>query len=361
MKVYYVSSGLQGCYYVRCLLPMQANGWDGDQTSPIPGQKNSEMKAWAAQNSDVVVFHRPDDVKKLELAKILKKEHGKKIVFDNDDTYKDDGGFKLNEFMDKERMDRGLKKINATIDEFISEVADVVTCSTDFLNKEYSKLHDNVWTLPNCVDPWMVEEPEYNETDVLRVGVTGSIGVTADFDRLIPIVKHFEDDKRIRFVLLSLPPRQYSKITEELYSEEYRILDSLDIEWHHFVPQHLYLEKVNSLKLDVSIIPRADNYFNRCKSNLKFLENSMLHIPTIAQTFPTGDSPYQQNPEDAKHLLLADNTEQFIAHLEDMIADRQKARDLGTDAYKYVIDNYDIEKHAHRWEEAYASAYNRAK
>lgn len=358
MKVYYIHSGLQGCYYVRCLLPMQANGWDGDQTSPIPDVKNVESKAWAAQNSDVVVFHRPDDPKKLELARYLKKHHNKKIVFDNDDTFKDDGGFKLNEYMNKERMEKGMKRINETIDTFISEVADVVTCSTDFLNKEYSELHPNVHTLPNCVDPFMAETPEYNDTDVLRIGITGSIAVTSDFEHLVPIVKHFEGDKRVRFVLLSLPPRDYSKITQELYSEEYKILDKLDVEWHHFVPQHEYLEKVNSLKFDVSIIPRADNYFNRCKSNLKFLENSLLHIPTIAQSFPTGDSPYEVNPVDKDNLVLAGNTQDFIEKIEYFIKNRDAARDLGRKAYNYVINNYDIEKHAHKWEEAYNSTRN---
>lgn len=104
MRVYYISSGLQGCYLVRCLLPLTANGWNGDQTTlRLDHQNTPENKAEAAKNSEIVVFHRPEDKHKLELARILKSK-GKKIVYDNDDTAKHDGGFRFNEFIDKERV-----------------------------------------------------------------------------------------------------------------------------------------------------------------------------------------------------------------------------------------------------------------
>lgn len=353
MRTYYISSGLQGCYYVRCLLPMMANGWDGDQTAMHEPEKVDEKKALAAQNSEVIVFHRPDDHKKLKLARYLKEKHGKKIVFDNDDTFKDDGGFRMNEYMNEERMKKGLKRINETIDEFITEVADVVTCSTDFLNKEYSQLHSNVITLPNCVEPLDFDEPLRNDTDVLRVGIIGSIAITSDFQEMLPIIHHFAGDKNVQFVLFSLPPKDSGKITQQLYSEEYRILNTLDVEWHHFVPQYEYFDKINELRLDVSIVPRADNYFNRCKSNLKFLETAMLEVPTIAQTFPTGDSPYQVDKQDAEHMILASNTDEFISWINHFKNNRDELRALGKKARAYVEDKYDINKNGYKWEDAY--------
>ena len=101
------------------------------------------------------------------------------------------------------------------------------------------------------------------------------------------------------------------------------------------------------------IIPRYDSYFNRCKSNLKFLENSMLEIPTIGQSFPTKDSPYEVNPEDAKHLLLASNTEEFISQIEKLIANKDLRSQIGKDTKKYVLANYTISKNAYKWSEAY--------
>lgn len=353
MKVYFVSSGLQGCYLVRCLLPLQENGWDGDQVSLRMNAKTPENKAQAAQDAEVIVFHRPDTPQKLVMARMLR-EAGKKIVFDNDDTVKDDGGFKFNEFMDKERLERGLKTLNDNLDSFIKE-ADLVTCSTEFLKKEYEKLNPNVVVLPNCIDPFMFDEPIRNDGDKVRVGIVGSVAVTSDMDVLMPIVEKYHKDPRIELVLLSMPPNKEDKIMRELYFEEYKFWESVQVEWHPFVPCEEYLPKLNDLRLDMMIIPRADSYFNRCKSNIKFLEASMLEIPVVAQSFPTGDSPYEVNPEDAKHVLLATDHENWISQMEKLITDKDLRRKMGKIAREYVLKNYTIENHAGQWVKAYSS------
>lgn len=351
MKVFFVGSDLEGCYNVRALFPLQANGWDGDRTTFMFNRMTPENKAKAAMDSEIVVFHRPQDEQRLKLAKLLKSQ-GKKIVFDNDDTVKDDGGFKFNEYMDKERLEKGLKKLDKQTDDFI-KIADLVTCSTTFLADEYRKLNENVIVLPNCIDPFYFDEPLRNDTDVVRIGVTGSVGITSDVEVLKPIIEHYQHDKRVRLVLFSLPPAKHDKITRELYSEEYKFWDSVDIEWQPFVMAEDYYTTLNELKLDMVIIPRADTYFNRCKSNLKFLENSMLEIPTIAQSFPTGDSPYEQNPEDKNYLLLAGNQEEWIVQIEKLINDKELRREMGRKAKEYVEENYSIEKNAYKWRDAY--------
>lgn len=355
MKVYFVGSDLQGCYAVRCLFPLQANGWDGDQTSIRIDMRTPENKAKAAQDADVIVFHRPDHPKKLELARLLKK-NGKKIVFDNDDTFKDDGGFKFNEFMDKKRLERGLSSINATIDSFIKE-SDLVTCSTDFLRKEYEQLSTNVRVLPNCIDPFLFDEPIKNETDVVRIGMTGSVAITSDLDRLRPLVEHYHKNPKVKMVLFSMPPANHDKITRELYWDEYKFWESVNVEWQPFVDMQDYYQTLNELRLDMLIIPRADNYFNRCKSNIKFLEASMLQIPVIAQSFQTGDSPYEVDKEDAEHLILATDTNDWIQKIDSLIEDKEKRVEMGEKAQEYVIGKYDIEKNAHKWVEAYQSLW----
>lgn len=357
MKVFFVGASLDGCYNVRCLFPLQALGYDGDRTTFLAYRMTPENKAKAAKASEIVVFHRPQRESKLELAKLLKK-NGKKIVFDNDDTLKDTGGFKFNEFIDEERMKKGLKKLNEHTDEFIA-LADLVTCSTEFLATEYRKINPNVIVLPNCIDPFYFDEPLRNETDIVRIGITGSVGITSDIDNLKPILEHYRGDKRVKFVLFSLPPAQDDKLARELYVDEYNFWDGFDIEWQPFVPAEEYYDVLNKLKLDFVIIPRADNYFNRCKSNLKFLENSMLEIPSICQSFPTGDSPYQQNPADKDYLLLAGETPEWIEQMEKLINNKELRRELGKKARKYVEDNYSIEKNAHRWADAYKTIYNK--
>lgn len=358
MKVYFVHTSLEGCYNVRCLFPLQESGWDGDRTTlSLAGHLEPEQKARAIMDADVVVFHRPESDAMLAVAKQLQAQ-GKKIVFDNDDTYKDTGGLKFTDFLNEERVKRGLGKMNKNLDEFI-QMADLVTCSTECLRQEYLPLNKNVVVLPNTVDPFYYPEPLRNETDIIRIGITGSVGVTSDVEVLKPIVEHYEKDPRVRLVLLSLPPEGNNEIYKQLYVEEYAFWNKVNVEWHSYTTTDEYYEYLNGLKLDMVIIPRYDSVFNRCKSNLKFLENSMLEIPTIGQSFPTKDSPYEVNPEDAEHLLLATDTESWIAQIETLIANKELRRDMGRKAKEYVEKAYSIENNAHKWEEAYSMLFKK--
>ena len=353
MKVFFVGSNLNGCFNVRCLFPLQANGFDGDRTTFSLNKMTPENKAKACNDADIIVFHRPEHQTKLDAMRLLKKE-GKKIVFDNDDTVKDHGGFKFNEYMDENRLKHGMERLNNVLDQAITE-ADLVTCSTEFLADEYRKLNKNVVVLPNCIDPFYFDEPLKNESDVVRIGITGSVGITSDMEVLKPIVEHYHKDKRVRLVLLSMPPKGEDKIMKELYYDEYNFWDSVDVEWHPFVSTEEYYDKLNELCLDMVIIPRYDSLFNRCKSNLKFLENSMLEIPSICQSFSTHDSPYEQNPSDKDYLLLANTHEEWIEQIDKLIENKELRQELGRKAKVYVEENYDINKKGHLWRDAYAT------
>jgi len=208
--------------------------------------------------------------------------------------------------------------------------------------------------LPNCVDPFYFDEPLRNETDIIRIGVMGSVITSKDLDVLAPIIKHYENDKRVRIVCFGLPPnRKTNPIVESVYKDEYKFMDSVNVEWHAAVNADVYYEKINSLKLDIMIIPREDNYFNRAKSNLKFLETSMFEIPIIAQGFTDGMSPYQVNPEDSKHMKIVVDNNDWIPTIEAMIADKEGRIEQGKKAHEYVVENYDIAKKGYLWEEAY--------
>lgn len=351
-RVYFVTSGMRGCYNVRCLLPLMENGWDGDITSFVDNtERSAESKGQGATAADVVVFHRPENPKYLELARALK-QAGKKIVFDNDDTYKDSETVTLNEYITKERVEKGLKAINASIDTFIKE-ADMVTTSTEFLANEYRELHDNVVVLPNCVDPFYFDEPLRNDGDKVRIGITGSVGLTADLEVLAPIFRHYAEDDRVQLVFFSLHKKgERTKIINEIYTNEYKTLGELNVEFHGLVPAHEYYDKLNELRLDIQIIPRHDAYFTRCKSNIKFLESSILEIPVVAQGFADGNSAYQG--KDEPYLLIAQNQEEWIEQIDKLIEDKELRQSMGKKAREYVEEEYSIENKAHLWEEAYS-------
>ncbi len=344
MKVYFTLALQEGCYYVRCMLPMIAGGWDGDMSSLREPHYNAEQMAQACLNADVVVFHRPNDDRCLEIASKLR-EQGKKIVMDSDDTYKDVDGHKFQYL---------LNRVDNYLDKF-AEFADLITCSTEFLAKEYRELNKNVIVLPNCVDPDFWPEPLLNESEKVRIGIVGSTAYESDLTEFKPVLEALNARSDVQIVLFGLPPKNETtvKIVQPVHKKDYAFWESLNVEWQPLVKMADYFDTLNELRLDLMLIPRQDRYFNRCKSNLKFLEASMLEIPVIAQGFTTGDSPYQQNPKDTEYMRIVTDKKDWLPYIETYINDKNGRQASGKRAKDYVVENYSIEKHINQWQEAY--------
>jgi glycosyltransferase involved in cell wall biosynthesis len=351
MKVFFCNTLTGGSHYVRALLPLREGGWDGDKTSLRAARIDDQTQARAVLDADIVVFHRPNDDRSLKIAELLRSQ-GKKIVMDNDDTYKGFDKTKLGSLVDK------FNKIDKCLDEF-GRKADLITCSTEFLKREYLNLNPNVRVLPNCVDPedWPDEdEILFNETDKVRIGFVGSVGMESDIKLFIPVLDELKKRKDIQLVLFALPAdTPENKKVHEYYKPELEFWRSYEVEWHPFVPIEDYFSTLNELRLDIIVIPREDSYFNRCKSNLKFLEASMLKIPVIAQGFSDGMSPYQVNPEDSKHMRIVVDNSKWMEEIDNLIKDKNLRREMGEAARKYVIQNYYIKDKIYLWEEAYKS------
>lgn len=348
MKVYYTLSMQRGCYYVRCMVPMIEAGWDGDLSSLQRFNYTGDSMAQACLDADVVVFHRPNDDRALQIAKLLRSQ-GKKIVMDSDDTYKD---------IDGHKWGRILRKVDKALDEF-GRFADLITCSTEFLAKEYKELNSNVVVLPNCIDPEAWPEPERNEGEKVRIGLVGSVAYETNFETFAPVLRELANRPDVQIVLLGLPARtkETERVVVPAHKKDYDFWESLpNIEWTPLVDMKDYFDTLNELKLDLMLIPRADRYFNRCKSNLKFLEASMLEIPVIAQGFTTGDSPYQ-NSEDAQRMVVIVDNKDWLPAINKMVANKEMRRDIGRRAREYVIENYSISKHIDKWQKAYEGLF----
>lgn len=347
MKVYYVANQLDGCWYARCMMPLIANGWDGDKTSHRSMPISREKSVQACMASDVIVFQRPDDNNRLQAAKLLK-QAGKKIVYDNDDTYNiDNQGIQTKISLEGENK---IKERKQVLDEFMA-MADLVTTTTEFLADEYRKISNNVVVLPNCIDEDDWSEPLRTTGDRVRIGVVGSASANGDFDGIRDVLKQLSYRKDVQLVLFGLPPKGDALI-DKLYKEEHDFWLSLNIEWQPFVSMADYFDTLNELRLDIMLIPRKDNYFNRCKSNIKFLEASMCEIPVIAQGFKDGKSPYQTNNDDSFMDIVIDDS-QWLDRINTLIEDKEARRILGKKAKEYVITKYNIKNYASKWKQAY--------
>lgn len=336
---FYISNIYDGCFYYRCYLPMLFNGFSGDKES-LDGVRDRRRDAFMVTQADTVIFQRPDSEDRL-LAGLKLKEAGKKIVFENDDTYKDINAMKLEDVE---------SKVNA-LDLFIKN-ADLVTTTTEFLADEYRKLNSNVVVLKNCINPDDFPKPKRNEDGKVRIGIFGSTTMNGDSGVIRELLEELSEREDVQLVMFGLPPKRNIEIVEEYYKEDRDFWKGLKIEWHHAVMMKDYFRTLNDLKLDICLIPRQDNYFNRCKSNLKFLECSMLEIPVIAQGFEDGKSPYQGD-EDKQWMFIAQDKEDWKHYTELLIKDKELRKGMGEEAHQYVLDNYDIHNNYKKWAAAY--------
>jgi O-antigen biosynthesis protein len=347
MNTFMINSGYDGCNYVRLYLPAVHNGFLLDKRNDTR-MSPEEVREKLAQ-ADVVVFHRAEQPEYITLAKMLKRD-GKKIVMDNDDTFKI-GDYHPLADLTPDGMEASVKKRQHNIEEFL-KIADMATTSTEFLAEEYRQYIDNVVVLPNCVDEFDWEEPLRNEGDKVRIGIVGSAAIAYDYGHIKHVIQELSDRDDVELIMFGLGDKIHRKNNPKVtkvFQSEYDYWDSLDIEQFPWVKNSEYPTKLNEAKLDIMLIPRRDNYFNRCKSNVKFLEASMCEIPVIAQSFD--DAPYEEITSDMGVLIKDDK--QWIAEINRLVKDKDLRQSMGKKAKEYVLNNYNIEDHAPKWEVAY--------
>lgn len=353
MKVYFIGGSYESCHYVRCLIPLVAGGWDGDKTSLRQPKRGAQEMMRGAMASDIVVFHRPIQKEMYDAAMLLK-QAGKKIVMDNDDTYSANSGVPVQMFgKQRDLLDKAINKIDIALKKFAT-IADMVTVTTEFLKKEYEQVNPNVHVLPNCVDTMDWDTPAKNDTGKIRLGIVGSVASNQDYKNIIPLLDKLKERNDVQIVLLALPAKSPSLVeARKMYEPEIKFWEKYDVEWHPFMNQSDYIPFINDLKIDIMLIPRDDNYFNRCKSNLKFLEASMCGMATVAQSFPDNKSPYEVDKEDAKNLILATDSQDWIKKVTQLLDNPTELAILKEKASKYVKEKYNIDNNINKWIEAY--------
>lgn len=359
MKVFMIGGPLMGCNYARLLMPMWANGWDGNYVGLETPMKQASMCVDSIKDADVVVFHRPENHNWHEVA-LACKQMGKKIVFDNDDTFKLDHYHPFFAVAGK-KFKENLEVKNNLLYNFITN-SDLVTTTTEFLADEYRKINPNVVVLPNCVNPMDWPEPERNEDDIVRIGLTGSVSYAHDFEVIESVLRELGQRDDVKIVLMGqntigkagskLLTTKEQKLERKVLKKEIEFWGSIkNLEHLGWVPMADYFTALNDLKMDFMLIPRRENAFNRAKSNIKFLEASMLEIPCIMSSFKGG--PYEKDIDGKNGILVKNNSVDWRKAIERLIKDKKLRREIGKEARKYVLKNYNIEKRGKEWANAY--------
>lgn len=339
MKIFYIPGDYPFCYYYRGYLPgIYSNQTVVSDFMKIGADVPAEEYTRKALASDVIVFQRPTTEPSLVLAKLLKQK-GKKIIMDNDDTY---SGTPLHRLGNEKRVKVALE-IKDRIDKFV-KIADGITVSTQILKEEYEKINPNVVVLKNCIDPLDEIKTKENKTGKFRVGLLGSATSNDDYNHIKDQLRRLSQHKDITLVIMGIKQKDGSIL--KVMQEDADFFNSINVEWHPqcFVTEYMYT--VANLALDLVIIPRKDHYFNRCKSNIKYLEMSLLRIPVLAQAFSDGLSPYQIG---CPHITLVNDDDKWYDMIIQIKNNYAHYKEKANKAHDDTLENYNIKTFAPIW------------
>lgn len=217
----------------------------------------------------------------------LSKSLGFNVIYNVDDCIWKDSIPRYNSAHDSYQSDKNMKNITDMI-----QSTDFLVVTTEYLKQNYIKRFgadtDSTIVIPNFLPHWWMGHC-YDVTKSMlaydkyirrpRLGVIASSthydvknnnnGVD-DFTHIIPFIK--DTCKKYEWVFVGTVPQQLVPMVQ---SGDITVVKGSNI--------MNYPDVIKNLNCQAIIQPLIDNEFNRCKSNLKFLESCAIGTPLIAQ------------------------------------------------------------------------------
>lgn len=306
--------------------------------------KKGEHKAYVSENginpeevewADVVIVQSCTEKNGIALLREFQVEKGKKIIVECDDglDLNDDSPFK----QDHERYDSKFV-ITRTM-----EIADMITTTTPYLADQLRVYNDNVKVLPNSIDQERWDLPYLaNDTGRIRIGWAGSITHLEDMKMIVkPLKRICADFPEVQLIIIGDPR------VAELFKD-------CNVESMNGVPYDVWPAKLNSMRLDIGLAPLRNTYFNKCKSNIKWMEYTMAGIPGVYSPVV-----YQTQNEhfDGVYGQIADTEEQWYLCIKNYIISKELRMDIAGQAKSCVTTSHTLKTTSKLWEEAYRSLY----
>lgn len=287
------------------------------------------------QWADIIIFQRIRSKKWLKILNYA--QRNKKItIFEIDDNMFEipkghpEYGF-FNRIKNKKYM------------EFIKRV-DCVTVSTQELCNYLSKYTKKICILPNYIDKEICnfDFPKREKKAYITIGYAGGKTHKPDLEIVIPAIKKIIDEfpNKVQFKFLGYAPPELI---------EYSQIEYID----HMSDYRTYLYNLKTSGIDFAIAPLKDNLFNRCKSNIKFLEYSICGIPGIYSNV----EPYTDTVKDGETgIIVEDNSpDNWYEAMRLLILDENLRENIARNCYEDVNKHWLLQDNFTKWFEVYSS------
>lgn len=151
------------------------------------------------------------------------------------------------------------------------------------------------------------------------------------------------DLKTIEPALVSLHNTFKEKIELVIYgwnekiAEQNSLLKDLPVTYERPVPFFDYHNKLNSLALDIGLLPFVNNAFNVAgKAWLRYLDFSANMVPVIAPAM----NPFNRIITEGENGFIAASEEEWAAKVSQLIENTEQRQKIGSYAHKFVWENY---------------------
>lgn len=287
--------------------------------------------------SDIIVFQRTKDKRFLKLLYDAKKSN-KICIYEIDDNLLElPPEHTQYERKIIKRMKHKMRHIR-----YIKH-ADAVTVATKTLAEYCMRYNKNVHVLPNYLyadfftNKTGADQPVEN---TITIGYLGTSTHRPDFETVVPalinILKEFHD--RARLVFIGYVPDELQKHP----SVSFIASRGDNVEG---------VKIMASTHMDFALAPLNNNFFNRCKSNIKFLEYSLCGIPGIYSDV----TPYS---ESVKHhetgiLIRSQMPDEWYHAMKTLIEDEELRRKIRRNAFMEIRRKYMLRDHYSEWHDLY--------
>ena len=325
-----------GCSHIRLLLPL---GY------PINADSFEVTRGSSYEKADIVIVERtwrPSDNPLNDAEQLVGKlrRDGARFIYSIDDNLLD---LKLDE---PARENLTMQQLMA-IRYFIRK-ADGVIVTTDPLKDRLAPLNKSIAVVQNALDErlWRREPSSEISESRKRRKVIGYMGThTHDADlmmiaqALITVArKHPPDLIELHFI----GGFADSAVLGAFGDVPIKVLDvGSNVEYPKFARW-----MVDNVFWDLAVAPLVDNDFNRCKSDLKFLDYSALGIPGIYSRVAAYDRTVQHMETG---YLSNNDIQSWIEAIQLLLSDDRLRQTLARNAREYVFSNRTLEHRAKDW------------
>lgn len=222
-----------------------------------------------------------------------------------------------------------------------------VTTTTEYLANAYRKLNKNVHVLPNCIDFELWDNlPPKVDNDKVVIGWAGGAQHGKDITSIVNVIDTIlKKYQNVEFRIVRCLPEKMDNLMRK-YPDRIKFLGK-------GVRIQEYPATYKGWGFDIGIAPLWISEFNKCKSNLKWLENSAIKIPTVAS-----DIECYRDIIHGETGYLCKQEEDWVNSLSELIESKEKREQVGQNAYDIVKVKYNAESNAYLYAKTYENILN---